>query len=349
MKRLIIADVKSYNNKGKSTGHYFAVAQNYLDLYSDCCEVKVAGGPIFKTHFNDKDMFLLPYDFIPGENWLKSKWRVLKNCRYLFKHTLADDRIVIQQSGLSTAILGIALFAKKKRNIYVIAYDTDAVTSPIKKLIYKIAKRKIKGLLCPHEHVAKVYGIPNCIVTDYIYAKKVTEPSVTFENKKYDIAIVGSICHGKGVPEAAKVLAKTNCRVLIAGKADKQLADNLHEICDISKNIELHIGFISNEDYYRYIREARFCLLNYHGVYEDRSSGVALDIIFNGTPILGRRCTALNFVEKENVGLLYDDLEKFNFSDILKRENYCTYLNGITDYLKKQHKYKKKVVDFLFN
>jgi len=347
MKRLIIADVKSYNNNGKSTGHYFAVAQNYQDLYSDYCEVKVAGGPIFKTKFDKKDLFLLPHDFIPNKNWLKSKWQVLMNCRYLFKHTLTEDKIVIQQSGLSTAILGIALFAKRKSNIYVIAYDTDAVASPIKKMIYKLAKHKIKGLLCPHEHVANAYGIPNCIITDYIYAKKEIVPVTTFENKKYDIAIIGSICHGKGVPEAAKVLTKKNCRVLIAGKADKHLADKLHEICDIANNIELQIGFVSYENYYKYIREARFCLLNYHGVYEDRSSGVALDIIFNGTPILGHRCTALNFVEEENVGLLFDDINKFDFSILLQKDNYSNYLNGITSYLTKQKEFMKNIIEFL--
>lgn len=347
MKRLIIADAKSYNNKGKTTGHYFAVAQNYLDLYGDYCEVKVAGGPIFKTHFNEKDIFLLPYDFIPSKSWLVSKWRVLKNCKYIFKNTLTDDVIVIQQSGLSTAIMGIALFAKKKSNVYVIAYDTDAVTSPIKRLIYKFARHKIKGLLCPNKHVADAYGIPHCIVTDYIYVKQITKPAATFENKKYDIAIVGSICHGKGVSEAAKVLAKIDCRVLIAGKADKQLADELHEICDNAKNIELHVGFVTDENYYQYIRKARFCLLNYYGVYEDRSSGVALDIIFNGTPILGHRCTALNFVEKEHVGLLFDDINKFDFSVIMQKGNYCSYLSGITCYLDKQKEYRKKVIEFL--
>ena len=34
MKNIIIADLKSNNNKGKSTGHYFAVAQNYFELYT---------------------------------------------------------------------------------------------------------------------------------------------------------------------------------------------------------------------------------------------------------------------------------------------------------------------------
>ena len=308
MKRLVLADVKSQNDKGKSIGHYFSVAQNYLDLYSDCCQVKVAGGPMFKTRFNEKDIFQLPHDFIIGQNWLRNKWRVLMNCKYLFKHTSVNDIIVIQQSGLSTAILGIALFAKKKRNIYIISYDKDAVSSFAKRLIYQFAKQKIKGLLCPSRHVADAYCLPSCIITDYIYPFYTNKLSfVPFEEKKYDVAIIGSICHGKGVIKAAETLTQTNYKVLIAGKADKQLSEQLEKICLSSSNIELRLGFVSDDDYCKYIRAARFCILNYHGVYEDRSSGVVLDILFNGTPILGHRCKALMFVEKEDVGVLFED------------------------------------------
>lgn len=113
MKRLIISDVKSLNMDGKSVGHYFSLSQNYLDLYSDYFDVKVAGGPIYHQQFQKKDYFPLPNDFIEGENWFKNKLRVLKNCRYLFKKTDSNDIIIIQQAGLSTVLLGIALYAKK--------------------------------------------------------------------------------------------------------------------------------------------------------------------------------------------------------------------------------------------
>lgn len=348
MRRLLIADVKSYNNNGKSTGHYFAVAQNYLDLYKDCCEVKIAGGDIFKTHFDLKDIFLLPYDYIPSMNWLKSKWRVLMNCKYLFNNTKHDDIIVIQQSGLSTAILGIALFAKNKRNIYIIAYDTDAVSSQIKKIIYHLTKSKIKGLLCSDRHISDVYKIPSCVITDYIYPNTNNNLTVIpYENKKYDIAIVGSIWPDKGVIEAAKVLANTKYKVLIAGKANKQISDILNNICKSAKNIDLHIGFINDNDYYTYIQKARFCMLNYHGVYEDRSSGVVLDILFNGTPIIGHECKALDFISTSNVGYLFDDINNVNFDDIINKEMYENYQKGIKKYLNSQKKYKQSMVNFL--
>ena len=74
MKRLIIADVKSYSYNGKSIGHYFSVAQNYLELYSEVIITKVAGGPLYFSHFNNSEVFALPYNSISGESQLKNKW-----------------------------------------------------------------------------------------------------------------------------------------------------------------------------------------------------------------------------------------------------------------------------------
>lgn len=347
MKRLIIADVKSLNENGKSAGHYFSVAQNYLDLYSDYCEVKVAGGPIFKTHFSEKDVFLLPYDFIPSKNWIKTKWRVLMNCQNLFRRTSVEDIIVLQHSGASTTLLGIVLFANKKNTIYLIQYDTDAVSSLIKWAIYKLAKKKIKGIICPNKHIAETYGLPNCVVTDYIYPNDKYNFVPNYEDKKYDIAIVGSIYPDKGVLEAAANLVNSKYKVLIAGKADKNLSDKLYKICEKAENIELHIGFIKDEDYYRYIRSARFCMLNYHGVYSSRSSGVVLDIIFNGTPIIGHKCCALNFIAETNVGYLFDDIKNVDFAKIVNKEKYKNYQIGIAAYLDTQKKYRQRVVNFL--
>lgn len=347
MKRLIIADVKSYNKNEKSTGHYFALAQNYLNLYQNVCEVKVAGGPIFATRFKKDNLFPLPYDFKFTKNWLLNKWKVLQNCRHLFRNTSIDDIIILQQSGLSTAIMGIALFASRKRNIYLIAYDTEAVTSFTKRLIYQFAKPKIKGVLCPNKSVADAYGISNCIVTDYIYPEDKEIIPIAYENKKYDIAIVGSIWPDKGVLEAVKYLSNTQYRVIVAGKGDETLTKQIKEICKSAENIEPHIGFVKDEDYCEYIRQARFCMLNYRGVYEDRSSGVVLDILFNGTPILGHRCKALKFVEDENIGILFNDLKDFDFSIIKDKTLYASLLNGIAQYLNKQKTYKQKVVNYL--
>lgn len=347
MKRLIIADVKSNNNHGKCTGHYFAVAQNYLDLYSKICPTIVAGGPIFKDNFKECQIFPLPFDSIVGMNPIINKWNTLNNCRYLFKSIQNNDVVVMQHSGASTTFMGIALFAKKKHNVFVIQYDTEAISTPLKRIIYHWAKRKIKGFICPSERITKAYDKEGCIVTDYIYPNEKTNIATPFENKVYDIAIVGSICPDKGVVEAVKQLAKTKLRVLVAGMADIKQTAVIKEICQSASNIELKLGFVSDNDYYGYIQKARYCMLNYHGVYEDRSSGVVLDILFEGTPILGHRCKALQFVEKEKVGLLFDNVANFNFDAINDKSLYTSLQKSIVCYLNKQKAYKEKMIDYL--
>lgn len=76
MTNLIIADIKSFNNNGKSTGHYFSVAKNYLDLYSNICNVKIAGGPIYNRHFKNNELFNLPYETKSTNNKIINKWNV---------------------------------------------------------------------------------------------------------------------------------------------------------------------------------------------------------------------------------------------------------------------------------
>lgn len=352
MKRLIIADVKSINNKGKSLGHYFAVAQNYLDLYSDCCKVYVAGGPIFKTRFEEKDVFKLPYDFIVGQNWLKNKWRVLMNCKYLFKNTLADDIIVLQHSGASTTLLGIVIFANKKNNLYLIQYDTNAISSLLKRMIYKLAKNKIRGIICPNSRIENAYKKRCCIVTDYIYSNDKNKHFKSFSERQYDIAIVGRINEDKGVVEAARYLAGTKYKVIIAGKCDnKYTLEQLKNVLDKDgtpvANIELHIGFISEESYYDYIRNSRYVILNYRGDYENRSSGVVLDSLFCGTPVLGRNCNALNFIKQMHIGYLFDDITTINLDVVINESKYEEYQAGIKNYIDKQKEQRKEVVKFL--
>lgn len=349
MKRLIIADVKSHNNHGTSTGHYFALAQNYLDLYQDVCNVKVGGGPIYSTYFKNKDLFLLPYDSKVGEKNIKNKWQVLMNCRYLFQKSTPEDIIVLQMSGALTTYIGIALFAKKWNKIHCIQYSEESLSSPMKRWIYKLAQKKIAGVICPNTRIGKAYERPYCVVTDYIYPYiNKQHNNTSFFQKKYDFAIIGSIWPDKGVLEVASKFSNSKYRILIAGKtSDMQYATSLQQIAEKSPNIELKLKFITAQEYYRYILESRYCILNYQGVYTDRSSGVVLDILFNNTPVIGRRCNALQFIEDEQVGYLFDDIQSFDPNIIINETTYTKYQEQIKVYLLKQKEFKKKVVAFL--
>lgn len=345
MKRIVLADIKSNNNKGVSTGHYFALAQNYLDVFGKECNCIIAGGPIYKSKF--KKVLTLPHDSIEGDSLLVNKYRVLANCYYLFKNTGKDDVVVLQHSGTLTFFLGIIFFANRNNNIYIIQYDTTSLSSKVKRLIYKLAKNRIKGILCPNASIGEAYDKEYCVIPDYIFAKKAQNDEWCDNNKKYDFAIVGSIFPDKGVAEVANFFRNKDYKILIAGKAYENLENTLKKLSANSPNIDLRLGYLSENDYYNYFREARYCILNYRGVYQERSSGVVLDALYNGVPVVGHDCKALNFIKEENVGFLFDDIENLNPDALLNETKYRSYLHNINTFISKQSLYKNKIMDFL--
>lgn len=169
-----------------------------------------------------------------------------------------------------------------------------------------------------------------------------------YNSKTYDVCFLGRIEEEKGVLEAAKVIAQTNYKMIIAGKVrSESLANELREVCSSCNNIELHIGYLPDEDYHRYISQSRFCILNYQGEYSRRSSGVVFDFLFKNVPIIGKRCRALNFIKEFNVGLIYDSLAALDLDKVLTEQNYNMYVGNIANYKEKHKEYRNKLAAFL--
>ena len=135
--------------------------------------------------------------------------------------------------------------------------------------------------------------------------------------------------------------------MIIGGKPSSvQIGEELQKVCRGAENISLHLGFVSNDNYDRWIYESRYCMLNYQGTYSERSSGVVLDVLFRGVPVVGHRCFATLFVENEGCGFLFDDVNSFTPADVLTEQKYIGFLGGIRSYLAKQKQYRRNVLDF---
>lgn len=346
MKRLIIADLFSYNAGGFKTGHYFALCDNYIDLFSNEFDVYVAGGNIYKTGSYDKRLVLLPCDSFNNENVFKWHLKIFRNFTSLMKLSRVDDIIVIQTAKAASCILAIALFGRKDRCIYLIEYDTSALKSMIKRFVYKIAKRYIKGIICPSDNIGKTYNLPYCAVSDYIYTGQDSDYP-DYESRPYDYVMVGRIVKEKGICEAAKRLAGSDLQVLIAGRAPKELEQPLIDIANSCDNIDLRLGFVSNDDYRKYLQQSKFGILNYQDAYANRSSGVVLDVVFSGTPVVGRRCMATQFIEDNKLGYLYDNIDSFDFHSICNKNCFELSQNNIKKYLKSHLEYRQKLKNFL--
>lgn len=332
-KRLIIADIKSNNNHGICTGHYYAFATNYQNIFGTRCEVKIASGPIYRKKFKENDMIMLPYDYIVGDLKLKNIWRMLCNGWRLFRQTRKDDVIILQQSQPAMILFTLLFTCFGKRNIYQVQYSSEPMRRFYYRMMFYLKGKCLKGTLCPNDEVGKAYGIPYLVLPDYIYMDTCTSEVLSYDNKKYDFCSVGRITSGKGVSETVSVMAGKPYSVIIAGQAQDSKEENaIKKYMEGCSNIDLKMEYITDDEYEEYIGNSRYSILNYNEEYSEHSSGVVFDFLFKGVPVIARRCKNLQFIEDYHLGLLYDNIQNVDFSFLLNKELYAKYVDSIKDY-----------------
>ena len=347
MKTLYIADIKSQSINGASEGHYFPVAANYYTIFKNSCKTLIAGGPIYATKFAT-NTYLLKYNTNEQDSIIKNKIKIFRNMMDLFSHKNENYIIIIQSSAVATALIGIALFKRSQSRIYMIQYNTECINSYFKRILFNIAKNKIDGIICPSKEIGEAYGIPFCVVPDYIYTNNKPTVFIPFTEKLYDFSVLGLICEDKGVIDVAKKFKNTKYKVLIAGKPQNEnIKKELINICKNSPNIILKFSYLSEEEYDSSIKNSKYCILNYQGAYSEHSSGVVYDILFKGVPVIGRKCKYLNFIEKNNLGIIYDDIQNLNPDTILEPAKYDFFLHEITIYYQKHNKYISELKKFI--
>lgn len=348
LKRVIyLADIRSLTPDGKvKTGHCVTVAKMYKEIFCDEALLLVSGGSVYKEYFEDKDCYILPYNELTAK--FSEKWKTFINCKKLFKE--AEGKTIIFQSiSPVTLFMCIILFYRNKSKLYLIQYNTFAVGNRFNRFLYKLAKRAFNGLICPNDYVGQKFKLPYCVVPDYIYTGNNSIGDVIkYASKQYDFCIIGRLNKDKGVIEAAKHFVGKEYKLLIAGSVQSNtLQKELIDICSSSDNIELRIGYVSDNLYLKYLSLSRYAILNYMGEYSDRSSGVVFDTIFNNVPVIGRRCRALEFIEQNDIGYIYDDIENFNPNIVLNETFHSTCLRNIIEYRKKHESYKQKLKKFI--
>lgn len=333
MRRLIIADLKSNNNHGICTGHYYALAANYQQVFCNDIDVKIASGPIYLARFKPEEMLMLPCDYIAGDSKVKNFIRMIRNGRSLYNQTTLDDIIIIQQSQPAMIMLTLLLtFLFRPKSIIQIQYTEEPMRRPYFRLLALLGRHVIKTILCPTEQVGKAYKVPYYVVSDYIYVPRDNKNETSFSRKNYDCCIVGRIAREKGVADAVSTLAGSRPSILVAGVPQDREEERIIRSKATCNNITLRLEYLSNDDYQSCIQQSRYAILNYGSAYAERSSGVVLDTIFNGLPIIGRRCKALQFIEDKGLGVLYDKIEEIDFDHLLNEDTYQAFCHSISIY-----------------
>lgn len=349
MKRVIIADIDSrLSKKGLMGGHGLAVASMYSNIFEKVCDVKIAGGQGYAKHF--KNYVPLPSDARTGGNFIINKIRNLCNLYSLFRNN-ADSTIILQSCAVLTAYIGIFLFKKKRTKLFMIQYESRTIRSPFQKLLYACIKKHVNGIICSIESVGNAFGRPYCLVPDYIYTGTFShEEPIPYTQKTYDFCMVGLIFPGKGTEEAAEKLAGKPYQVLIAGAPyTEEVRLHLEKVAASCRNIHLCMGYQSDEAYHQHITRSRYCLMNYTDTYSERSSGVVLDALFRGVPVIARRCAAVRMVDEFNMGTLYEDLDMVSLDSQFSETQYEEYLRNIARYKEAHKAYEEALIRFVLN
>lgn len=344
-RRIVIADINSRCSGGVLSGHVIAVAENYCQLFRNETEVVVAGGPAYAQRF--PNVIELDYNTEATLPVWENKRRNLHNIKQLFE-LCPNDVIVFQSSAVVTVFLGIALYKPPTCRVFTIQYNTEGVSSGLKRAFYAFARSGIDGVICTSERVGKVFGRPYCVVPDYIYSGAQNGEQLSYAEKKYDFCMVGLIYPDKGTVEAARLLAGSSYRVLIAGNAaTPAIAEELSLIAAQSPNIELRLGYLPEEEYHRCLSQSRYGILNYRGCYAMSTSGVVYDALFSGLPVVGRRCPALAFIESSLTGVLADELSLSIFESVLNEDKYELFRSRIKAYYLTHQAHRESLYRFL--
>lgn len=339
--KVFIADVRTSSPDGRLYGHYASVARNYLEIFGADC--RIAGGPAYSSTFPDEDVLQLPFN-VPGDGLL-SKFRMLLNAFVLFRCT-AHETVVIQQSSVLTVLAAIILLFHTDTRLFMIMYDRTVLESLSGRILFRCARRKISGLICPSDEIGRAFGIPYIKVTDYIRS---SAPEILpFCDRTYDYAIVGSIWPDKGVLQAVRRFRNSEATLLVAGQpSDEHLAAELSRVAAKCPNVTLRLERLSDTEYREIIRNSRYCIINYQGTYESRSSGVVLDIIHQGTPVIGRRCAATAPVAEFGTGRLFHHIEDFEPDDMKNPKVYMCYIGLIRRFVRHQALLSARLVEFV--
>ena len=340
---VVIADISSIKMNNTIYGHYGKVARMYLNLLGKTA--RAAGGPVYKNRFADSEMVDLPYDFELSSMGTKQGRRLFKKCSikngiHLFK-TVKNSVIVCQPYSFLSWMTAI-LLTKKRNKIYLIEYRNE-LDKKLNRILYKLAKRKIDGVLCPNDKVGQIFGLPYLVLTDYIYDK--TEMPAHSENAKYDFGVIGIMSRDKDVADVVKTFTGTDYKVLIAG----HFGGRKDEVCgQYTDNITVVDKYLTNEEYEQAFSDSDCIILPYGDAYKNQSSGVIFDVLFRAKPVITKDFESFRFVKDSGAGVLYNHtLAELDFEKVTSKENKEKMYANVCRFIEQNKAQREKLAEFL--
>ncbi|MGG7214925.1 glycosyltransferase [Clostridium nigeriense] len=339
-----IVDTISLKKNKKIFGHWLNTALQYKNILSkdDSINIFVLGGPVYKNYIYN-NYVRLPFD-LEKKMFDRTGIKILFNKLKAVINTIAaiksNTDILIFQDANQTILYTLLRFFKVNKKIYLIKYSIDERKQAVKS--FNKIKNKISGVITSLDEVGRYYKVPYLIVPDYFPSEE-----ISMNEKIYDLIIVGTVTEQKDYENVIKAVNKTKLNLKIVGYFnDEQRFNNLKNIAN--HNIVIENKYISDDEYKNIIKSGKYVILPYKKEsYNYKSSGVVLDAIYNGVPVIVPGLNSFEFVKNNKVGLTYNN----SFDEIIEDIsdiNYDELINNVKKYCKIMELKKEELRNFIY-
>ena len=313
------------DEKKTAVGHSPKVLMEYYKILSDFTDVTIFAPRTILRSIDravSKNAKVLPCNIVMKSNnslftKINNKIHMFNNIGLALKNTNAD--IVWFFNVEFYFWLWIAFHKKSKKKIvctsFIGGYQGGKLAR-IKQRIFEKAQKKVDVIISS----GKEFDFKNC--------ESVYIPDYMFSEFKYGKYIKngktgeGAVCLGtmgadKQLDEVVRVFSDAGYPLKIVGRFyDKDWPERLRK--QAKKNVEIIDDYISEDEYYELLSDAKYCVLAYKPEkYGIQTSGVLQEAMFVGTiPIAYEEVLKASNV----AGLGIDDWTSIN-SDFLSKEN----------------------------
>lgn len=320
-KKVGIVDTLTLTKDGRIYGHFNKTAEQFFSILSSNTEVAIIGGKTYCSYFEKQNIIRLPFfttkdEFDSKNKIIKYIIRIKSIINTLF--SLASDcDVLIFQDANQTVLYTLLKYIPVQKDVYLIKYSVEKRNKT--NIAYAKIKDKISGIITSIEDVGNFYGTRYLIIPDYF---PIETQKVEVE-KKYDFAVLGTGMLYKDYEDVVNCFKNRSERVLIAGHfSDLERFQKLKAIS--TANITLRNEYLSDSEYIECICSTKYILLPYKPEgYEEKSSGVVLDAVYRGVPVVTTDLKSFQFIKNSGIGYVYkgslssviDEIDSLNAED----------------------------------
>ncbi|MBD0379782.1 glycosyltransferase [Paenibacillus sedimenti] len=346
---LLIADcLQLVDVNGQPSGHYWKTATQYAETLKEHFNVQVTASANYTDILNGYPLLPLKHTILDHQtgavNKIKRLYKLFAN---MFRILNSKSSKVIIQAVDIFALCLCLLFYFGGKEIYLIRYDNLSHKSELKRFVYRLISRKIKGVISGLEDSMSSYQREGIVIPDYLFFDTAGQ---SVHKEKYDFVTVGIIRDDKNIEDIVDSFINTPYRVCIAGRF---VDNNRYEAIKprLTDNIEVINSYISEEQYNELLESSKFVILPYKSSYNSTSSGVVFDSLYKYKPVITSNVACMQFIRSENLGFVYQHSvrEYLQFMESRSMEGLLgDYKVHITSYIARlDHESKNKLIYFI--